>query len=121
MKVEFKQWHDVLGLATKQIGKPSVYINNGLEYNTPEDETIWFFIQSELASLYGVDAKTCTYRECPEFFDIRSNLIQGGLFFFESEEEQYKFYKIFEQPLTDSSAVYACTFNKNGECETENT
>lgn len=121
MNVEFKQWHDVLGLATKAMGKPSVYVNNGLEFNSPEDDEIWFFIQKELASLYGVDAKTCTYKECPKFFDMRSNLIQGGLFFFENEKEQYKFYKIFEQPLTDSSAVYACTFSDDGEPETENT
>ena len=43
------------------------------------------------------------------------------LFFFDTEKECYDFYRIFEQELTDSSAIYACTFGPDGQCETENT
>lgn len=48
-------------------------------------------------------------------------MVGGGLFFFDTEEKQYAFYRIFEQPLTDSSAIYACTYNASGVCKTENT
>ena len=88
----------------------SVYVNNGLQFDK-SDEHIWYFVQSEIDKLY--DKKTA--------LDYRSHLIQGGLFFFETEKECYDFYRIFEQELTDSSAIYACTYNPSGECETENT
>lgn len=107
------QWNETNSLAVKQIGKPAVYVSNGLEYDKPNDDQIWKFVLYEMKSIYGEDTN--------EFYDVLSGLINGGLFFFDSEEEQYRFYRVFEQPLTDSSAVYACTYASNGECETENT
>lgn len=121
MKVEFKHWHQILELATKQIGKPSVYISNGLEFITPKDESIWRFVQDEVQKLHGIEYNGDVSVLTVDYRNTMSNILQGGLFFFETEEEQYKFYKIFEQELTDSSAIYACTFDRNGKCKTENT
>ena len=109
-KVSYVAWHRMAGLATKQIGKYSVYVNNGLQFDK-YDEDIWYFVQSEINKLY--DEKTA--------LDYRTCLVHGGLFFFDTEKECYDFYRIFEQELTNSSAIYACTYNPSGECETENT
>ena len=118
--IQYKNWHEVNALATKAMGKPSVYINNGLEFNTTEQDHMWFFVLSEVAKLYGIK-EDCRYEDYPEYHDVRISLLHGGLFFFDNEKDQYDFYRIFEQPLTDSSAMYACTYDKNGVPETENT
>ena len=106
-------WSEINSLAVKQIGKPAVYVSNVLEYDTPKDDEIWKFVMAEIKSICG--------DETDEFYTVIASLVCGGLFFFDSEEEQDRFYKIFEQPLTDSSAIYACTYNSLGECERENT
>jgi hypothetical protein len=110
--VKVCQWNEIHSLAVKQMGKPAVYVGNGLEYNTPEDDEIWKFVQSEVKAIYG---------ETNEFYNVMSGLVSGSMFFFDSTEEQYRFYRIFEQPLTDSSAIYACTYDSDGQCQTENT
>ena len=106
----FKPWNRIIKLAVKQVGKRAVYVNNGLEYKDPKDDEIWNVVIESITKLYPDTWKNYV-----------GDLIQSGLFFFDTEEEQYKFYKIFEQPLTDSSAIYAKTFDENGNCETENT
>ena len=106
-------WAEINSMAVKQMGKPAVYVGNGLEYDTPKDDEIWKFVMAEIKSICG--------GETDEFYTVMASLVSGGLFFFDSKEEQYRFYKIFEQPLTDSSAIYACTYNSDGTCETENT
>lgn len=106
------QWNEIHSLAVKQMGKPAVYVGNGLDYTTPIDDEIWLFVQSEVKAIYG---------ETNEFYDIMSALVGGSMFFFDTREEQYRFYRIFEQPLTDSSAIYACTYAPDGTCQTENT
>lgn len=106
-------WAEINSLAVKQMGKPAVYVGNGLEYDSPKDDEIWKFVMAEVKSICG--------GETDEFYTVMASLVNGGLFFFDSEEEQDRFYQIFEQPLTDSSAIYACTYNSLGECLTENT
>lgn len=106
------QWNEVQSLAVKQMGKPAVYVGNGLEYDKPEDDETWKFIMAELKAIYG---------ETDEFYNIMAGLVNGSMFFFDTKEEQYCFYRIFEQPLTDSSAVYACAYGPDGQCQTENT
>lgn len=107
------QWNEINSLAVKQMGKPAVYVSNNLEYDTPKDEEIWVFICEQCKSLW--EDKT------PEYHNAMMSLVSGGLFFFDTEEEQHQFYKIFTQPLTDSSAVYACTYRADGVCWNENT
>lgn len=106
-------WNETNSLAVKQMGKPAVYVGNGLVYDSPKDDEIWKFVMAEVKSICG--------GETDEFYTVISSLVHGGLFFFDSEEDQIRFYEIFEQPLTDSSAIYACTYNSLGECENENT
>jgi len=109
----YVDWCDMAELATKKIGKFSCYISNGLSYDTPEEDAIWVFILEELKKLYG--------DKTPKFYEFVGNICNGGLFFFDSEYEMMEFYHIFAQPLTDSSAVYACTFCPINGCMTENT
>lgn len=109
----FVQHSDIYKLAVKQVGKPAVLVSNGLEMNNELDDRIWSFVKESMQQIYGNDPNKLN--------DVMFGLIVGGLFFFETELEQDEFYHVFEQPLTDSSSIYACTYNKNGECLTENT
>jgi hypothetical protein len=50
-----------------------------------------------------------------------SAIVCGGLLTFDTKEEAWAFYKIFEQDLTDSSSIYACIYSPTEGCMTENT
>lgn len=106
-------WSETMNAAVKQVGKPAVYVNNGLEFDDPKDKAIWQFVRNEIKDIFG--------DETDEYFKVMGNLGNSALFFFDSEQEQERFYSIFEKELTYSSAIYACTYDKNGECQTENT
>lgn len=111
--INFFQNSDIYKLAVKQVGKPAVFVSNGLEMNNELHDRVWHFVQESMHKIYGNDPN--------KFVQIIFGLTVSGLFFFETEQEQDEFYHVFEQPLTDSSSIYACTYNKNGECLTENT
>jgi len=49
------------------------------------------------------------------------NIIHGGLFFFKTDASRDKFFKVFNEKPIYGSAVYASTYDKNGNCLTENT
>jgi hypothetical protein len=106
------QWNEVISMAVAHAGKPAVWVSNGLEYEDPKDSEIWKFIMDQVRQLYNDPEK---------FYSMLSSLVHGGLFLFDTVAEQQLFYSIFEQPLTDSSAVYACTYNAAGVCKNENT
>ena len=103
---------EIRGLAVKQVGKPAVWVDVRLDLDSPEDEKIWEFIESEVKAIYG---------ETDKFHDIIIAMCTHKMIFFDTKEEQYRFYYIFEQPLINSSVVYACAYNSDGQCETENT
>jgi len=107
-------WTTINSLAVKQMAQPAVYVANKLDLNRNEDCKIWNFILEELAAIYG---------RTREYYDIMADMTgpTGSLFFFDTTEEQQRFYTIFEQPLTESSAVFACTYTADGEAQTENT
>ena len=109
----YSNWQEINSLAVRAVGKPAVYVSNGLEYTTPEDDKIWCCIQNEMRNIYG-DKTT-------KFYDVMSGLVSGGMFFFEDSGKAYSFYKVFELLPVDSSAVYACLYDRVGSCETENT
>jgi hypothetical protein len=111
MTIEFANWNEQHKLATIQKGKFSVYISNGLDFES--DAVIWKFITDSLIKLYGERTK--------DYYDVVGNLVEGGLFFFDTEEQAWEFYGIFEQELTDSSNVYACIYSPVYGCMTENT
>lgn len=110
--MEYYDWNKQHELATKQVGKFSVYVNNGLNFDV-KDEHIWAFVVEELQKIFGVKTK--------EYYDYVGNVLHGGLFFFESEEEAFQFYEIFTKELTDSSAIYSCVYSPESGCLTENT
>jgi hypothetical protein len=111
--MKYHNWQEINSLAVKAARMPAVYVNNGLEYNIPEDDEIWRCIQEQMRNIYG-DKTT-------KFYDVMSGLVNGGMFFFDCPVEAMRFYQVFEMPLTDSSAVYACLYAADGTCLTENT
>ena len=110
-KIVGYDWNKVNELAVKQVGKPAVYISFGLDFGNPKDEEIWKYVTDTLMGMY--DKQT--------YLNLMGSIINSELIFFDTKEEQYRFYKIFEQPLTDSSALYAVTYSRDGKTETENT
>ena len=113
------QWHEVLSLAVKQSGKWAVYVSNGLD-DTPEDDKIWEFIRESFAKMYST-TRNHENKFHSENDEAHMSMLCSGLVLFDTEEEMLMFYDVFEQPLTDSSGVFACTFGPDGECLTENT
>jgi hypothetical protein len=103
-------WADTNSLAVAKMDKPAVYIANSLNYDK-DDEHIWKFVMQQIHELYPVE----------KYPAIMGELIHGGLFFFDNEYERDVFYNIFQQKLTDSSAIYACVYDADGTCITENT
>ena len=111
MNLEYSDWNDTNSLAVAQKGKPAIYINNQLSFDKIDDsdERVWEFIKDFLKSIIK-DEKT--YHNC------LSDLIFGGLFFFENIEEAQEFFNILNQ---DASPIFAVLYDSTGKCLTENT
>ena len=109
------QWHSVCSLAVKQAGKWAVHVSNGLT-NSDEDDAVFCFIGDRFKEMYGDDP----YKDS-DLYNAHLSMLLDGLVLFDTEEEMRKFYSVFEHPLADSSAVYACTFSPDGVMLTENT
>lgn len=107
------QWHEVVALAVAQKGQPAVYVSNSLDFNDPQDFEIWKFVKEQCKELF-VDGSE-------KFYIAMTAMVGSSLFFFDTVEEQYAFYRIFEHPAIDSSGIYACTYRADGVCLTENT
>lgn len=112
--MEFLTNHKIRELAVKQKGMFAVYVSQGLNMFEPTDEKIWDFILQEICTLCGGNTTL-------KYYDYMSGLVNSGTFFFQTEGEAWDFYKIFEQPLTESSAIYANISSPDGVCMTENT
>jgi hypothetical protein len=111
--MKYNNWQEINSLAVKAARMPAVYVSNGLEYTTTEDDEIWRCIQDQMRNIYGAKST--------KFYDVMGGLVGGGMFFFISPDEARQFYQVFELPLVDSSAVYACLYESDGTCLTENT
>jgi len=115
------QWHEILSLAVKQSGKWAVYVANHLDIcDDPKDEEIYLWVMDKFKEMYD-DTRTKENHMNSVCDEARMAMMHSGLVLLDTEEEMLKFYNVFEQPLTDSSGVYACTFGPDGECLTENT
>jgi len=44
MEIEYKQWYEVIGLATKQQWMWSVYVSNNLDWDKDHEKIIWDFV-----------------------------------------------------------------------------
>ena len=104
-------WNEADEIVCKTLGKFGVNISYGLD-NTPEDDKIAEFVFAELRKLYPDEI---------EYNNVSFNVVGGGLLVFDTEEEAWSFYRIFEQELTDSSSIYACIYSPTEGCLTENT
>lgn len=113
--MNFINWSTTNCLAVKQSNKFAVYVSNSLNLDQHHDLKVYEFIVAEITKYVE------TYDHPNLLHDYLSNMLNGGLFLFDSQTEMQKFYSIFEQSLTDSSSVYACTYDNNGNCLTENT
>lgn len=104
-------WNKLDEIVCKTLNKFGVHINYGLD-GTPEDDKIHDFVLEELKKLYPDETI---------YSDFWFAILSGGLLTFDTEEEAWTFYKIFEQELTDSSGIYACIYSPIEGCLTENT
>lgn len=105
MDIEYADWTDINGLAVKQKGMYAVYIANRLEDNAYD--YIWTRIQAGCSQFMPID----------KVMDI----MHGGLFFFKTEKSMLKFFNVFNEKPIYSSAVYAASYDKNGNQLSENT
>lgn len=104
-------WNKTEEIACKAIGKFAVHVSFGLDA-TPEDDKIAQFVWGELRKLYPDDAS---------YYNFTHAVVNGGLLAFDTEEEAWAFYGIFDKELTDSSSIYACIYSPIEGCLTENT
>lgn len=93
-------WSEINELAVQKVGKPAVYISNGLKYNHPEDDVVWNSI-FENVKQHVSEAS---------YSDTMSTLVSGGMFFFDTDQEATTFYAIFNKAPVYSSAVYAALY-----------
>ena len=110
--MEFKQRNAINELACKADGRFAVYISNNLEFAEKEDKEIWEFVKDELNKIAPSEKDYYEY-----LFAVTAN----GMLFFDTKDEAWKFYKIFEAELTDSSAIYAAIYSPTEGGLTENT
>jgi hypothetical protein len=110
MKPGYADWNSINSLAVAQKGKPAVYINNGLSFDD-NDSHIWECVMESLKPKMDKN----------EFLNLLSDLIHGGLFFFDTMEEAQEFLNIFNQNVVYASPIYAQLYDATGMGLTENT
>lgn len=110
MKLEYADWNSINSLAVAQKGKPAVYINNCLTFDH-NDSHIW---DSVIESLKSKTDET-------ELLNLLSDLVNGGLFFFDTMKEAQEFFIVFNQNIVYASPIYAQLYDATGTGLTENT
>ena len=110
----FIDWNGVNALATRSAGKFSVFVSGGLEVlSDPKQDKVYEAISTGLDKLYGV--------EIFENYNAKLNLMNDGLYFFESEVGAWSFYKIFNEKPVYASGVYAAIYSHINGFIDENT
>jgi hypothetical protein len=107
--MKFHQWHSIISMAVQHTGKFAVYINNGLTFED-EDTEIWNSVIERVKIKYP-----------DTHLDVVSDLICGGLFLFDTEDEAWHFFDIFNSGCVYASAIFAMVYDSNGNGVTENT
>lgn len=110
MKLNYVSWNSITSLAVAQKGKPAVYINNGLDFEGSHC-FIWQTVVESLKPKMDKD----------EFDNLISDLICGGLFFFDTMGEAREFFDVFTQNVVYDSPIYAQLYNATGMGLIENT
>lgn len=94
---------DIVSSAVKNSNNHAVYISNSLDFSG-SGASVWEYVCEKITNL-----------------NIRSDLLHGGLFLFDTEVEAADFYKIFESGPVYASGIYALLIDNTGEMITENT
>lgn len=105
MKPEYVSWSSLNSMAVAYKGKPAVYVANNLNYETELEIAVWDIV-------------------CKKFDDnqnLVSDLIHGGLFFFEDGNDALEFFNFFNSGALYASGIYAALYDESGNCLTENT
>ena len=110
--MKFSGWSNTQSLAVKQQGEFAVYVSSTLDWTSPRDDTVWEYVRQEVVKICETELAA---------IEVMGDILEGGLFFFPSEQKAREFYAIFEQELTDSSGIYAALYANDGRCLTENT
>ncbi len=108
MKEVYTDKNEIIEMAVKYKQKWAVYVSNQLQYDA-SDEHIWQMIVKRCA----------THKEITQE-DIIS-IMQGGLFFFDTQEEMETFFNIFDKAPVYSSALFAMSYDNQGNSLSENT
>lgn len=106
-------WNKIYSLAVGAVGKPAVYISNGNNLIEQQDIAAWYWLMAAIEQKYGKN----TDISC----DLKTAVIFSDIVFFDTKEEMYEFYSLFEHHIIDSGPIYACSFDKDGRLLTENT
>jgi hypothetical protein len=105
----FKNWSNTNELAVQQIGKFAVYVS----ISDCRDTKIWDTLTQEVKKLFpesDAEARNCL-----------SCLIDGGLFFFDTELEAREFYSKFYSSLRDLSRIFVVLYNSTGKTISDDT
>ncbi len=98
----YADWTIINSMAVQQAGKPAVYLANGLGYHR-DDIAKSRHVDANLKKLDG------------DYFTMAKQVIHGGLFFFDTNEQCAEFFNIFNAPLMINSELYACIYNSDGK------
>lgn len=107
LNVTFSPWTEYLSLAVKQKGQFAVYVSNNLDYDSKDDNMIWTEFMLRANKVLDLDKSI--------------HIIYGGLFFFDTEDEMNTFFNLFTVSPIESSGLYACNYDSDGNCLSENT
>lgn len=83
---------------------PAVSVTNTLDVSQGYDMSIWRNFCERVPDL-----------------DTRSEVLHGGLFFFDSDEEAREFFDLFNRRPVYASGLYAVLYDSSGSVLTENT
>jgi len=98
---EYQDWTGINSLAVAKTNKPAVYIANGLGYH-----------RNDSVKVQALDIRL---KALPvDYFTICKQIIHGGLFFFDTNEECAEFFKLFNSAPLKDSELYACIYNQDG-------
>lgn len=94
----------IVSRAIQYTGLPAVSVTNNLDVTQGYDMSIWRHFCEQV----------------PEP-DTRSEVLHGGVFFFDSDEEAREFFDLFNHRPVYASGLYAVLYDSSGSVLTENT
>ena len=94
----------IVSRAVQYTGLPAVSVDNNLDMSLGHHMSIWLHFCERVPDL-----------------DTRSEVLHGGVFFFDSDEEALEFFDLFNHRPVYASGLYAVLYDSSGSVLTENT